>query len=134
MAICGINLGGFGTGAIVEGNTINLHTNVDDNIRGINYVGWSNGIIQGNSITIDDDEEGLSVRGILVAQDLDGAGGDNNTISGNNVDLTNSRASDIGIYLGANTTANAGSGNQFQGAGVNISDNGAGNSVNISGG
>ena len=79
--------------------------------------------ISGNNISSSNLNAGQNHYGIYLNTS------DRNVSQGNNIDLVNNAAQDIGIYLDANSDNNQGGDNITYNVGTSISDNGAGNAV-----
>lgn len=114
--------------AIVTGNTIKSNVTTTGAIAGIWLSTVNKSNIQGNNITIDNDDATANHYGIYMST------ADGNTITGNNIDMVNSNAKDFGIYLPAGCDNNKGQDNKLYRCGVQISDAGTGNLINKSGG
>lgn len=98
---------------------------------GIAISRFNDGQVNNNTIKIDTTSTGdgsasalLGVNGINAYLDVN-----RNVIQGNNIDLTNNRAIEIGIKLGSSTYNNQGGDNVTYNCGVSISDSGSSNAV-----
>jgi hypothetical protein len=116
-------------GGSFSGNRVNI-TNAGTGItRGINFAGCTDSAMKGNIIVINEADTTNYHYGILLGVYI-AAHSLRNVVEGNNIDMTNGDAKDIGIRANANSNNNRGTGNIITNAGTQISDDGTENTIN----
>ena len=110
--------------ALADKNNININVSSSSSTtKGIEVLGY-NSTVSGNVITVDNDDNTANHYGIHIYLNSDG-----NTVSGNNIDMVNNDAKDIGILIDSGCDNNQGGDNITYNCGTGISDNGASNAV-----
>uniref|UniRef100_A0A6M3J8U4 Pectate lyase n=2 Tax=viral metagenome TaxID=1070528 RepID=A0A6M3J8U4_9ZZZZ len=111
---------------LVDKNIISINITDTYQTRGIGLFNINNGNVEGNNLRIDNTNIGQNHYGIF-GQNLD-----DSVVNGNNVNMVNSGAKDVGYSWDATSTGNRGAGNLALNFGTAEIDLG-GNSIDVNG-
>ena len=109
---------------IISLNSIDIDVTSTAETDAMEMRGVDDSVIEGNIVYLDNDDITSNHYGLQFV-----VYGDRNVISGNNINLINNDAKDIGIDLGAGCDNNQGGDNITYNVGSSITDAGAGNAV-----
>lgn len=115
--ITAVGIRANGIRPVIQGDSINIAIASTKGLTGIDLWNATDGIMNGNRMTLSNTDATTLHRGIWLTASL------RSVISSNQIDMVNSHATkDVGMYLDANSLNNHGFSNKIVNAGVPITD------------